>query len=84
MTVVKSIDLTEIKTKAFAAVVDKLGLGKTLIVSKDADLNLAMSARNLPGIKVIEADKLNVYDVLLYPELVMLEAAAQDVQERLK
>jgi large subunit ribosomal protein L4 len=84
MTVVKSIDLTEIKTKAFAAVVDKLGLGKTLIVSKGTDLNLAMSARNLPGIKVIEADKLNVYDVLLYPELVMLEAAAQDVQERLK
>jgi large subunit ribosomal protein L4 len=84
MTVVKSIDLAEIKTKAFAAVVDKLGLGKTLIVSKGTDLNLAMSARNLPGIKVIEADKLNVYDVLLYPELVMLEAAAQDVQERLK
>jgi large subunit ribosomal protein L4 len=84
MTVVKSIDLAEIKTKAFAAVVEKLGLGKTLIVSKDADLNLALSARNVPGIKVIEADKLNVYDVLLYPELVMLEAAAQDVQERLK
>lgn len=84
VTVVKSIDLAEIKTKAFAAVVEKLGLGKTLIVSKDADLNLALSARNVPGIKVIEADKLNVYDVLLYPELVMFEAAAQDVQERLK
>jgi large subunit ribosomal protein L4 len=38
----------------------------------------------MPHIKVIEADKLNVYDVLLYPELVMLESAAQDVQERLK
>ncbi|ADU63259.1 MAG: 50S ribosomal protein L4 [Pseudodesulfovibrio sp.] len=84
VTVVKSIDLAEIKTKAFAAVVEKLGLGKTLIVLKDADLNLALSARNVPGIKVIEADKLNVYDVLLYPELVMFEAAAQDVQERLK
>jgi large subunit ribosomal protein L4 len=84
MTVVKAIDLAEIKTKAFAAIVEKLGLGKTLIVSKDADSTLALSARNLPGVKVIEADKLNVYDVLLYPELVMLEAAAQDVQERLK
>jgi large subunit ribosomal protein L4 len=84
VTVVRSIDLEEIKTKAFAAIVDKLGLGKTLIVSKNADRVLEMSARNLPGIKVIEADKLNVYDVLLYPELVMLEAAAQDVQERLK
>lgn len=82
--VVKSIDLEEIKTKAFAAVADKLGLGKTLIVAKDADEKLVMSARNMPHIKVIEADKLNVYDVLLYPELVMLETAAQDVQERLK
>ncbi|MEZ7197809.1 50S ribosomal protein L4 [Pseudodesulfovibrio karagichevae] len=84
MTVVKSIDLAEIKTKAFAEVAQNLGLNKTLIVAKNADKNLEMSARNMPHIKVIEADKLNVYDVLLYPELVMFEAAAQDVQERLK
>ncbi|QGY40758.1 50S ribosomal protein L4 [Pseudodesulfovibrio cashew] len=82
--VVKSIELEDIKTKAFAAVAEKLGLGKTLIVAKDADEKLVLSARNMPHIKVIEADKLNVYDVLLYPELVMLETAAQDVQERLK
>lgn len=84
MTVVKAIDLPEIKTKAFASVAETLGLGKTLIVAKDADEKLVLSARNMPHIKVIEADKLNVYDVLLYPELVMLESAAQDVQERLK
>ena len=84
LTVVKSIDLEEIKTKAFAAVAETLGMGKTLIVAKDADEKLTLSARNLPHVKVIEAEQLNVYDVLLYPELVMLEAAAQDVQERLK
>ena len=84
LTVVKSIDLAEIKTKAFADVAGKLGMTKALIVAKDADEKLVLSARNMPHIKVIEADKLNVYDVLLYPELVMLEAAAQDVQERLK
>ena len=82
--VVNAIELAEIKTKAFAEIADKLGLGKTLIVAKEADEKLVKSARNMPHIKVIEADKLNVYDVLLYPELVMLEAAAQDVQERLK
>lgn len=82
--VVNTIDLAEIKTKAFAEIVGKLGLGKTLIVAKDADEKLVLSARNMPHIKVIEADKLNVYDVLLYPEVIMLEAAAQDVQERLK
>ncbi|MCJ2163055.1 MULTISPECIES: 50S ribosomal protein L4 [unclassified Pseudodesulfovibrio] len=84
MTVVNTIDLSEIKTKAFAQIAEKLGMTKTLIVAKNADKNLELSARNMPHIKVIEADKLNVYDVLLYPELIMLEAAAQDVQERLK
>ena len=84
LTVVNAIELAEIKTKAFAEIAEKLGLGKTLIVAKDADDKLVLSARNMPHIKVIEADKLNVYDVLLYPDLVMLEAAAQDVQERLK
>ena len=84
LTVVKAIDLVEAKTKAFAEVAGKLGMTKALLVAKDADEKLMLSARNMPHIKVIEADKLNVYDVLLYPELVMLEAAAQDVQERLK
>ena len=82
--VVNTIELAEIKTKAFVEVVDKLGLGKTLIVTKDASEKLMLSARNMPHIKIIEADKLNVYDVLRYPELIMFEAAAQDVQERLK
>lgn len=82
--VVNAIDMPEVKTKAFADVKKTLGLEKALIVVKEADKNLALSARNIPGIKVIEADKLNVYDVLLYPELVMFEGAAADVQERLK
>ncbi len=60
------------------------GYERTLIVAKNADEKLVLSARNMPHIKIIEADMLNVYDVLLYPQLVMLETAAQDVQERLK
>ncbi|SKA74719.1 large subunit ribosomal protein L4 [Paucidesulfovibrio gracilis DSM 16080] len=82
--VVNSIDLPEIKTKGFVDVAKSLGLEKALIVAKDADTNLVLSARNLPGIKVVEADKLNVYDVLRYPSLIMLEKAAECVQERLK
>ena len=82
--VLKGIDLPEIKTKRFAEVAKALGLEKALIVFKEADNNLLLSARNLPGIKLLPADKLNAYDVLLYPKLVMLESAAVSVQERLK
>jgi len=82
--VLKGIDLPEIKTKRFAEVAKALGLEKALIVFKEVDNNLLLSARNLPGIKLLPADKLNAYDVLLYPKLVMLESAAVSVQERLK
>ncbi|HBR05728.1 MAG TPA: 50S ribosomal protein L4 [Desulfovibrio sp.] len=82
--VVKSIDLPEVKTKGFVQVAKALGLEKALIVSADPANNLVLSARNIPGIKVLEADKLNVYDVLYYPKLVLLESAAREVQERLK
>ncbi len=84
MMVVKNIDLPEIKTKLFAEVAQALGLEKALVVVKDADNKLLLSARNIPGIKLITADQLNVYDILKARQLVMLENAAQDLQERLK
>ena len=82
--VLNTIDMPEINTKRFAEVAKALGLEKALIVFNEADKNLLLSARNLPGIKLLPADKLNAYDVLLYPKLVMLESAAVSVQERLK
>ncbi|WP_291326800.1 50S ribosomal protein L4 [Desulfovibrio sp. UCD-KL4C] len=82
--IVKNIDLPEIKTKLFAQVAETLGLYKALIIVKDADNKLLLSARNIPGIKMISADQINVYDILRHHQVVMLENAAQDLQERLK
>lgn len=82
--VVKDITLPEAKTKHFAEVVEALGLRKALIIVKDADNKLLLSARNIPGIKMISADQLNVYDILRHRQLVIIENAAQDLQERLK
>lgn len=84
MMVVKGIELDEIKTKAFAKVADGLGIKKALIVLPKEDNNLALSARNIPGIKVLKQDELNVYDVLRYPQMVIYEDAAKAIQERLK
>ncbi len=84
LTVVDKLELPEIKTRLFADVVGKLGLKKALIVVGGADKTLALSARNLPHVKVLEADKLNVLDVLTYPELVMVQDAVTSVEERLK
>ncbi|XPV75319.1 MAG: 50S ribosomal protein L4 [Desulfovibrio sp.] len=81
---IKDIQLTEPKTKEFVGIQNALGLKKALIVMGEENKNLALSARNVWGIKVLKAEDLNVYDVLRYDGLVMLEAAATSVQERLK
>lgn len=84
LTVVDRIKLEAVKTKDFALVAKTLGLTKALIVLSEDDSVLSLSARNIPGIKVLRQDLLNVYDVLRYPQLVLFQDAARAVEERLK
>lgn len=84
MMVLDSIKLEEIKTKPMAEVVKALGLRKALIVLPQDDTVLRLSARNIPGITILQQDKLNVYDILRHPQLVMFQDAAKAVEERLK
>ncbi|BBD07118.1 50S ribosomal protein L4 [Desulfovibrio ferrophilus] len=84
MMVVDSINLKEVKTKAVAEILKNLGLRKALIVLPDEDTVLRLSARNIPGITILQQDMLNVYDVLRHPQLVMFQDAAKAVEERLK
>lgn len=82
--VVNRFQLPEIKTKAFCEIRDRLGLKKVLIVVSEQDNNLELSSRNIPGVKVMHQDSLNVYDVLRYPQLVLAPEVVENLQERLK
>jgi large subunit ribosomal protein L4 len=81
--VVKGIELPEAKTRHFAAVVRALGLRKALIITPGDDQALARSARNLPGITLMTPETLNVYSILLHPQLVLFEGAVESVAARL-
>ncbi|MFU2209174.1 50S ribosomal protein L4 [Solidesulfovibrio sp. C21] len=83
LVLVDALSVPEVKTKHMAKVTTDFGLKKALIVLPASDNNLELSARNLPGIKVVREDMLNVYDVLRYEHLVMVKDAALKVQERL-
>ena len=83
LVLVEALSVPEIKTRLMAKVAADFGLKKALIVLPQTDNNLELSARNLPGIKVVREDMLNVYDVLRHDQLVMLKDAALMVQERL-
>ena len=82
--VLDRLELPEVKTKAFAGVAGGLGLKKALIVLPASNNTIELSARNLQGVKIVRQDMLNVYDLLKYPQLVMVKDAAKAIQERLK
>lgn len=81
--VLDSFELEEIKTKAVADVAGTLGIPNALIVTPEENRNLELSARNLPGIKVLKTQGLNVYDILRYNKLVILESSLKGIEGRL-
>ncbi len=81
--VVEDLGLTEIKTKTLAATLAALGAQNALIVVPGRDEKVEKSARNLPRVKVLPVEGLNVYDVLKYDKLVLLTGALAQLQERL-
>ena len=80
MTVVNALDLEQISTKSFAEVLDRFELKKALIVVDGENTKLELSARNLPFVKVLRAEGVNVYDILKYPNLVLTEAAVDQIE----
>jgi large subunit ribosomal protein L4 len=81
--VLDSFDLAQIKTKEFLTVVGNLKASNALIVTVDDNRNLELSSRNVPGIKVMRLEGLNVYDLLKYEKLVLLESAIKGLEGRL-
>jgi len=76
--------LPEIKTKAFIKVMEDLGVKNALIVTDGENLNLERSARNVPWVKVLRWEGLNVFDILKYEHLIILKPALEKIEERLE
>jgi large subunit ribosomal protein L4 len=81
--VLDRFELSQIKTKDFVAAVQTLEAPKALIVTVDKNANLELSSRNVPGVKVIRCEGLNVYDILKYDKLILLEEAVKGIEGRL-
>ena len=83
LTVLQGISLDAIKTKAFAAILADLNVDNALFVTPAKDDTIELSARNIPGVKILRSEGLNVYDVLKYRHLVLLEPSIEQIQGRL-
>jgi large subunit ribosomal protein L4 len=81
--VLDRFDLAEIKTQTFVNAVKALNLKSALIVTEAKNERLERSSRNVPTVKVLRSEGLNVYDVLKYDTLVLLQPAIKTIEGRL-
>ncbi|PTL38462.1 MAG: 50S ribosomal protein L4 [Alkalicoccus sp.] len=80
--VVDALSFEAPKTKEMKAVLAGLSATtKTLIVTADENEAVALSARNLPGVKSVKAANVNVLDLLAHEKLVITQDAVKQVEE---
>ena len=82
--VLDQFELDQIKTKAFVNALRTLNLENALIVTAEKNEHLELSSRNVHGTKVLRSEGLNVYDILKYRTLVLLEPAVKHIEGRLR
>jgi large subunit ribosomal protein L4 len=82
--VVQAFSLQDHKSKAMRSVLTVLGAPKTvLLVDNGENQNLALSSRNLAGVKLVSSQEVSVYDLLGHLGVLMSEDAARKLSEAL-
>ena len=81
LVVVDEFKLDEIKTSKFVDILNNLKAPKALVVTKDKDEKVVLSARNIPTVKTTMSNSINVYDILKYDTLVMTKDAVAAIEE---
>ena len=81
--VLDSFELPEIKTRQVAKFMKDFEFSQALVVVGSDNENLHKSARNIPDVKVLRDEGLNVYDLLKHKNIVMVRDSVEKIQERL-
>jgi large subunit ribosomal protein L4 len=82
--VTDGIQLTEPKTKLLASQLKEWSLASVLIVVEAQDQKLALAARNLPHVEVLEVSSLNPVSLAAYDKVLMTVGAVKLIEERLQ
>jgi len=88
MVILDKLDFTDAKTKLMAGILNTLknklkkNLDKSvLIVLPETDLKIVRANRNIPKIKTIRADSLNIADVLNYKYFLILQDSIEVIKK---
>lgn len=83
--IVNGFTLGDHKTKTMASVLEGLGGQRTVLLvnTAEANRNLELGARNLPGVKLVATKDVTTYDLLAHKQVVLSQAAAEKLSEAL-
>src|ERR687896_1724510 len=80
--VVDALTVGEIKTKAAVEMLRRLGVdGKALLVDVKPEDKLALSMRNIEGVRVLPSNRISARDVMNTRRVVLTQAALEKLQE---
>jgi large subunit ribosomal protein L4 len=79
---IDKLELAEPKTSLVSTMLETLGVQENaLILISTENKNLTLAARNIPTVKVLRMDNINVYDLLKYRYLITTQDALNSMQE---
>ena len=82
--VVDALSVSEIKTKAAVTLLKQLGVeGKALLVDVKPEDRLALSVRNIEGVRLLASNRISARDVMDTRRVVLTQAALEKLQEAL-
>ena len=68
-------------SEAMQNVLNSLNVNKALVVTKENNANVVLSARNIPSVKTALVNTINVYDVMKYNTVVLTKDAVAAIEE---
>jgi len=91
LVVLDKLDIQEYKTKIFNGIInslakqDKKAKKQSVLVVNDAkNEKVKYSAKNLPGVKLINLDNINIVDLLKYKKLILTVGTVKNIEEKYK
>ena len=84
LVVLDRFGLEGVRTRRFQEALKALGISSALIVIDGPDAILEKSARNVPGVQVLQVQGLNVHDILRHEHLVFLRSSLEKVERNFK
>jgi len=78
--VLRDFPMEAVRTKAFKAVLDRFGVESALFILDRENPVLEKSSRNLKEVKMMRSEGINVYDLLKYDTLVLMEPSVKMIE----